>query len=344
VTPIGLEPNLPPRFFAGGSAIARWRGVPAPDRSAPEDWLASTTQLFGERDHGLTRLPDGSLLRDALDRDAESWLGPAHVERWGADPALLVKLLEAGQRLPVHCHPDRGFARRHLDCPYGKTEAWVVVEASGDRPVVHLGFRDDVTREELDDLVADQRTEAMLEAMNEVPVAAGDTVLVPAGLPHAIGTGVFVVELQEPTDLSVLMEWDGFDVDGRRDGHLGLGFDVALDAVDRSAWDAQRLAQLTAGRDPAADGVEVLFPPAADPYFRAERIVPAGGRVGLDPGFSVMTVLRGSGELRTEHGGTRPLGRGDVLLVPYLAGASTVVGELEVIRSRPPAPSSVPEA
>jgi hypothetical protein len=35
-------------------------------------------------------------------------------------------------------------------------------------------------------------------------------VLVPAGTPHAIGAGVLLVELQEPTDLSVLLEWAGF--------------------------------------------------------------------------------------------------------------------------------------
>ena len=57
-------------------------------------------------------------------------------------------------------------------------------------------------------------------------------VLVPAGRLHAIGEGVLLLELQEPEDLSILLEWGGFALDGERDGHLGLGFDLALSAVD----------------------------------------------------------------------------------------------------------------
>lgn len=338
--PISLGPNQPPRFFDGGAAIARWRGLPDGDGRAPEDWVASTTPLFGEAEAGLTRLPDGTLLRDAITADPQSWLGDGHAAVCGADPALLVKLLEAGQRLPVHCHPDREFARRHLDCRYGKTEAWVVLEVSGPDPSVHLGFREQVDAAELAAMVEEQRTEAMLAAMNVVPVAPGDTVLVPAGVPHAIGAGVFVLELQEPTDLSVLMEWDGFDVDGRRAGHLDLGYDIALRAVDRSAWDGDRIAELTARRPPRAEapeGLEVLFPAAADPYFRAERLRPGAGSVRLDPGFSVLAVSAGIGGLATEHGGDLPLRRGDVVLLPYGSGSAAVSGEVEVIRCRPPA-------
>lgn len=65
-----------------------------------------------------------------------------------ADPGVLVKLLDAGQRLPLHVHPDRRFATAHLASPYGKTEAWVILS---DRPdaYVHLGFARDVSADEL---------------------------------------------------------------------------------------------------------------------------------------------------------------------------------------------------
>jgi hypothetical protein len=110
----------------------------------------------------------------------------------------------------------------------GKTEAWVVAGTEGPDPVVHLGFREAMDPRRLTELVAAQQVEPLLASLNTVPVAAGDTVLVPAGLPHAIGQGVLLVELQEPTDLSVLLEWEGFAIDGRAQGHLGLGFELAL--------------------------------------------------------------------------------------------------------------------
>jgi mannose-6-phosphate isomerase len=342
VKPVRLAPNLPPRQFDGGSAIAAFRGVPPVDRRAPEDWVASTTCLFGESQLGLTRLPDGEWLRDAIAADPEAYLGSAHATVWGNDPALLVKLLHAGQRLPVHAHPDNEFSRRHLDCPYGKTEAWVVLATEGSRPTVYLGFRDEVTGSELAGWVDAQDSDAMLAAMNEIPVAPGDAILVPAGLPHAIGEGVLVLELQEPTDFSVLLEWRGFDMDGPGTGHLGLGFDVALASVDRAAWSDDRLAGLRRTRPGATTGIDVYFPDEADPYFRAERLTPRS-RLALEPGYSVLAVTAGNGELTTEWGGTLELRRGELILMPYGAGPAELRGPVEVVRCRPPDPAEAEE-
>jgi mannose-6-phosphate isomerase len=333
--PIVLGANQPPRFYKGGASIAAFRGDPPPTDNRPEDWVGSATTLFGAERDGLTVLPDGRLLRDAIAADPESFLGADHAARFGADPGLLVKLLDAGERLPVHLHPDREFARRHLDCPYGKTEAWVIVEARPDARV-HLGFNRDVDPGTLRGWVDRQDAGAMLDAMHAVPVRPGDGVLVPAGVPHAIGEGVFLVELQEPTDFSVLLEWEGFDIDGPRDGHVGVGFDLALTCVDRSGWAAEKLEELRRhAHEGAGDGVRPLLVPAAEPFFRAEGLrVP--GPLTLDAAFAILVVLSGGGRLRTEHGGEVELSRGSTLLVPHAAGRSELSGRLEAVRCRPP--------
>src|SRR5439155_22539568 len=113
VDPFLLGPNPIHGFYRGGAAIARFRGVPLDDDHAPEDWVGSTTAVFGEDTLGLSVLGDGSLLRDAVAADPEAFLGPEHVARYGADTMLLVKLLDAGERLPVHYHPADAFARSH---------------------------------------------------------------------------------------------------------------------------------------------------------------------------------------------------------------------------------------
>ena len=100
-------------------------------------------------------------------------------------------------------HPNRDFAKRHLGCVHGKTEAWIVLSESPGE--VFLGFDREVAEEELAGWVASQAIEEMLGSLNEVSVSRGDAVLVPAGIPHAIGAGVFAVELQEPTDFSVAL-------------------------------------------------------------------------------------------------------------------------------------------
>lgn len=338
--PIRLDGNQLHRFYRGGERIARFRGIPSEDPYAPEDWVGSTTTIFAEDGRGLTLLADGRTLRDAIAADPEGFLGAAHVRRYGPDPVLLVKLLDAGERLPVHCHPDREFARRHLGLSTGKTETWLIVESEG--ASVHLGFREDVEADVVAGWVEAQAREAMLGALNELHVMPGDRVFVPAGLPHAIGEGILLVELQEPSDLSVLLEWTGFDVDGRRDGHLGLGFDVALDCLIRSALDGEALAHL---KSPATDlpearpGVTTLLPPEADAFFRAERLHP-GPPVSLEPGFSILIAVAGSGRLVTERGGEVELTRGDTVLVPNGAGAGELIGEIDLLRCLPPSPEA----
>jgi mannose-6-phosphate isomerase len=340
--PIRLAANRFPRFYQGGSAIDELRGTTPEAGGAflPEDWVGSTTTAFGSDGDGLTRLEDGRTLREAVAADPEGFLGRDHPEAVGVSPARLVKLLHAGERLPVHCHPDRDFARRHLHCPWGKTEAWVIAGTEGPGAVVHLGFREAMDPGRLAGLVDAQRAEALLASLNVVPVAVGDSVLVPAGLPHAIGQGVLLVELQEPTDFSVLLEWEGFAIDGRRVGHLGLGFELALHCVDRSGWSQERLARLRGGRGPDRAGAERLFPAEADPFFRAERLRPDPA-VRLEAAFSILVVTRGSGRLETA-GGSLELARGDTVLVPFAAGPGVVRGRLAAVRCLPPAPGTDP--
>jgi mannose-6-phosphate isomerase len=319
--PLRLPPNVLRHFYAGGERIAALRGTEAADHT-PEEWIGAVNTTF-DGTRGPSRLEDGTLVRDAIEADPEAFLGPEHVARWGSDPGLLVKLLDAGQRLPVHFHPDREFARRALGLGHGKTEAWLIIDADpGAR--VHVGFERAVDLEEVRAWMRAQDADAMLAAMRELPVAAGDAVFVPAGAPHAIGEGILMVEAQEPADLSVLLEWEGFEL-SEDDGHLGLGWDTALEALDRSAWDEARLHALL-----GPGGGRSLLPAAADPFFRAERV---RGGDALDPGFAILIGLAGAGELAGE-----PFGRGDALLVPYAAGALELGGDVVAIRCRPADP------
>jgi mannose-6-phosphate isomerase len=310
MTVIALPANQPEKFYRGAGRIADFRNVPAlPDR--PEDWVGSVTSLHGRAPAGLSTLPDGRLLADAIAADPRHWLGPDRT-----DVGILTKLLDAGQRLPLHVHPDRRFATAHLASPYGKTEAWVIVSA---RPgaYIHLGFARDVEPGELAGWVAGQQTERMLAATNRVPVKAGDAILCPAGVPHAIGDGILLVEIQEPTDFSVLLEYEGFGLTG---GHLGLGYDLALQCVDRGAWTPARLEALR------GDG-RSLLPPAADEFFTARRL---RGGDHLERRFGLAVVVAGEGLLTGEHDDLS-LRRGDTLLIPYAAGALRLSGQVEVI-------------
>lgn len=336
--PYLLPSNQFDHFYRGGNRIGALRHGPGGPRR-PEEWIGSTTTRFGQSDQGLSRLPDGRLLVAAVQADPQAWLGPEHLARYGSSVEVLVKLLDLDQRLPVHLHPNRAFSREHLGITHGKTEAWYVLDAP-EGAEVGVGFREPVSMAQLRTWVDEEDAPALLGALRMKAVRPGDAMLVPAGLPHSVPTGVFVLELQEPTDLSILLEWGEFAVDGRRDGHLGLGFEVALGAVDRTAVSAADLDALTLSREQIqAAGFRTALPEQANPYFRLHRIEPAGSAVAVDPGFGVLLVLQGEGALATDTG-TITVRRGDAIVIPYAAGAWAVDGEVIAMACRPPAPDA----
>jgi mannose-6-phosphate isomerase len=329
--PIVLPPNQLHRFYRGGTRISALRSSGNDDPYAPEEWIASMTSPFGEPGLGIATLPDGTSLPDAIAADPEAYLGPRHVERFGPHVAVLIKLLDAGERLPVHLHPDDHFADAHLASRWGKTEAWIILEAEPGA-AVQVGFRQQVELSTLRAWVDAQDSDALLSALNQVTVAAGDTVFVPAGTPHAIGEGILLAELQQPTDFSLLLEWRGFAPDSDA-ASLGLGMDTALEAVDLVGWRSEDLALAGSIRGSNRPGVETLFPAAADAFFRAERVQEGAA---LEQEFAVLLVTGGSGVVRGDDW-KLDIATGDAILIPYAAGAHVMEGTVRALRCMPPA-------
>ena len=219
--------------------------------------MGSTTTVFGEEELGLSRLPSGELLRDAIAADPAGFLGADHAAQRGPDPALLVKLLDAGERLPVHVHPD-GRVRA------GQARRAVRQDRGLDSRRRDCSGRDRVRRLSRG-RVALRRSSAgwragwsvLARCAQPLPRTAGGHAVRAGGVPHAIGEGLLIVELQEPTDLSVLLEWHGFGIDDPHEASLGLGWEAALDCVDRSAHDSRGPGRSPARRPgcpPAAEG------------------------------------------------------------------------------------------
>ena len=344
LAPVVLQPNRPAeRPYLGGEGILRFRGLPPGDDPAgermPEDFVASATEVFAGGGVGLTVLPDGTPLRDAIAARPIEYLGEEHVGAFGDDPMLLVKLLDTRQRLFVHYHPTTQFARDVLAHSSGKTEAWAIVATDGPA-YAYLGFSREVEAAEVLEWFESQDVPSMLAAMNRVELAEGDTLYVPAGLPHSIGPGITLVELQQPVDLSILVEYEGFPDLDQKGALLGLDAATALSNLDRSAVPSARIAELSSSRqtrDAAGAQITPLFPAEADAVFRADRIrTVASGDAMLAAGYAVIVVIDGEGVLEWS-GGSVPLSKGSTVLVPHAAGETTLRGALTLLRCRPPA-------
>lgn len=238
--------------------------------------------LSGHVTLGQTRLPNGSLLREEIAKDPNAWLGPDHVRAFGVDTKILVKLLDAGQRLPIQAHPSGAWAQANIGARHGKAEAWYLLHA-GD---VYLGLTQDATLEKLKSLVDAQDVETMLNLMHRVPVKAHQTVYVPHGTLHAIGKGILTAEIQQPEDLSILLEWRDFNIDGRVDGHVGLGFERALQAVKIRARSEKEILTLVTNEN-ATGSVLVT---ESNEYFLLERVL-VNGSSTQRAGFALVIIV-----------------------------------------------------
>jgi len=130
---------------------------------------------------------------------------------------LLVKMLFPDEKLSVQVHPDDVQAKT-MGLSRGKTECWYVLEAVPGATVM-CGLKPGVGLGDLRDGARDGTLETML---NEVPVKAGDMVLVEAGTVHAIGPGVVLLEVQQTCDVTYRL----FDYGRGRDLHLEDGLKV----------------------------------------------------------------------------------------------------------------------
>jgi mannose-6-phosphate isomerase len=353
--PLLVSPTRVYRVYEGGKLLDSYRGAATPeDGYFPEDWVGSDTRAINPgREHlpeGLSfvELPDGGriTLKDLIEQNPEDMLGAAHVACWGARSALLVKLLDSAVRLPVHCHPDRAFAREHMGSMFGKTECWIIREVrqlDGVEPYIALGFKPGVTREQFWAWIQAQDSAALLDSLHCFPVEPGDVYFVQAGAPHAIGEGVFMIEVQEPSDWAIMAEYAPFSIT-EEGAHQGRGWELGLDCFDYTTYTEEEARRTFKQETPIirreGDSYERrLISDAKAEFFGAHELVVQGSLSMPGGGFYVGIVEQGTGDVVTEQGELH-LARGATFVMPAAAGAheyrSTAGEPLEVVVCFPP--------
>ena len=230
------------RTYIGGRALDELHGKRNPkDGSFPEEWIMSVIEARNvgrEEVHveGLSQIVDGDVkyLRELIANNPEQILGKEHYKKQGESLGVLVKLIDSSERLTIQVHPDRETAQKLFHSPYGKTECWQILgkrTINGEEPCVYLGFKEGVTRERWQELFKTQDIKGMLSCLHRFPIEIGDTILINGGVPHAIGSGCLLIEIQEPTDYTIRVEKttpSGLKVADEM-CHQGLGFEKMFD-------------------------------------------------------------------------------------------------------------------
>ncbi len=218
------------RAYTGGKRIDEFKGKAVCENGRlPEEWLASTVTAFNPdrplENEGLSICENGEFFKDVIAENPAEILG-----KGGENLFILVKLLDSAERLAIQCHPTIPFAKEFFGSDFGKTECWYFLESDADAHV-YLGFKEGITKEKWRDLFERQDIEGMLNCLHKFPVNKGDLWFVAGGVPHAIGGGSLMIELQEPSDLMVIPERvtpAGIKLNDQK-LHGGLGFENMFD-------------------------------------------------------------------------------------------------------------------
>lgn len=313
--PLRLDNPRAWRTYLGGRLLDALHGNPdGEDGHFPEEWIMSVVAARNVgreniKDEGMSHLyQTETTLKEILERNPGVLLGEVHAAACGASPGVLVKLIDSAERLTLQVHPDREAAMELFHSPYGKTECWHILgghEVNGEKPCVYLGFRPGITREYWKHLFDVQDIPGMLDAMQRYEVHPGDTILITGGMPHAIGAGCFLTEIQEPTDFTIRVERttpSGFAVDDFL-CHQGLGFDRMFDAFHYDNGSREEIRDRYFIKPETlcstADGqITTLVGYSSTPLFRLDEIRVTGTLTvpGGDT-FSGLYVLEGSGTI-----------------------------------------------
>lgn len=325
--PLRLDPNYVWRSYRGGRLLRAFRGHEiAEDDHFPEDWMASTVRARNGAnsqgpDEGVSTVDFGGerrLLTDLAGK-AAGYFPPG-----GEGLGVLLKLLDAADRLHIQAHPNDAYVRERFGAPRGKTECWYVLSTRSEDASVLLGFQRPPSPQEWERLILDQDIEGMLACFDRIPVRPGDCLMVPAGVPHAIGEGIFMIELQQPSDWVVRCEFTVGDHTLPPEARfMGLELAEVLGIFDMTAYGPDSWRQKPRVREKSAGHVEEdMIDPAHRKFFRLRRLRgdgPADFEVA-EP--AVLIVTKGHGALDCGHGKI-PLRAGETLLLAPLPGRAS---------------------
>jgi mannose-6-phosphate isomerase len=352
--PLKLKYTRVFRNFTGGFLLDQFQKNQNPlDGKLPEEWVASTVEARNDNyvaNEGLSQVEDDAsreFLRDIVNQNPEAFLGKDHFKKYSANTSVLVKLIDSCSRLYLQVHPDGSFAKEVFGCNFGKTEAWYIIGGraiNGREPYVLLGFKEGMTKEKWKLMFEKQDIEGMVNSLHCFPVSPGDIFFIESGVPHAIGSGCFLIEVQEPTDYTFRVERTTPEGKKLPDSfcHQGAGFDKMLDSFHYDTYTRDEILKkwhlkpfLLEIQDGGTKSCII-----DSPYFSMKKLSLTGSfHDNKGDVFAVAVILSGQGNL-SWAGGNMAIGQADELFLPAglkdMEWQSINDQKLEIILCYPP--------
>ncbi len=216
--PLLLKPAVKDYLWGGTRLKTEYKYETEKDIAA-EAWVLSCHK------DGADTVTNGDLAGKTLSEVIELWGDKAIGKKAAELPyfPLLIKLIDAKDRLSVQVHPDDEYALKN-EGEFGKTEMWYVVDCDEGAELIY-GFNREVSKEELEQRIKDN---TLPEICNYVPVHKGDVFFISAGTLHAIGAGILIAEVQQNSNTTYrVSDYGRLGADGKpRPLHIEKALEV----------------------------------------------------------------------------------------------------------------------
>ncbi|MFG2518058.1 class I mannose-6-phosphate isomerase [Streptomyces sp. NPDC048527] len=263
--------------------------------------------------------------------EPQSVLGEEVHARFGTSFPLRFDYLDTvgGGNLSVHCHPKEPYMRERFGWPYTQHETYYMTLGGPDTKVF-LGLREDADVDVFREQVRQAATEGTPmnpeDHVRAFPAEQGQLFMIPAGTPHASGTGNLVLEISATPYLYSLRFYDWLrpDADGNprplpyEHGFANLetgrrGAEVARDLVQQP----RTVREGTGWREEVIGALDEMF------YEVRRYVLDAGAEADDDTAgrFHILNVVEGDGvTVHTAAGDRHELAYAETLTVPAAVG------------------------
>ena len=303
----------------GGTKIAPFKNIHTQLRKIGESWEVSgvpgNETVVSEGPYA------GRKLNDLVAEQKEQLVGRANYERFGNEFPLLIKFIDARDDLSIQVHPTDEIAHRQ-GRERGKTEMWYLMPSEPDATLL-CGLRKQITPEEYKQMVSEK---TIVDAIARYPVKEGDCFFLPAGRIHAIGSGCFLAEIQQTSDVTYrIYDFDRHDDLGRpRELHTEL----AAESINYEVLPDYQT-HYTPQKDQGVQLVEC-------PYFTTS-VYDLTEPMTIDyselDSFVILIGLSGAGIVTEADGSRFVLRAGETVLLPATTTQLTVEGTVKFLET-----------
>ena len=264
---------------------------------------------------------DGQSLNDLVVRFKDKLVGRENYMRFGDEFPLLIKFIDARKDLSIQVHPTDEIAKRQGK-ERGKTEMWYIMK-SDDNASLRAGLKKKITPDEYKAMV---ENDTICDAIAEYKVKEGDCFFLPAGRIHSIGTGCFLAEIQQTSDVTYrIYDFKRQDANGN---YRELHTELAAESINYEVKDDYQT-RYEAKKNESVPLVEC-------PYFTT-AVYDLTEPMVLDyselDSFVILIGVGGEGTIVDEDGNEQPFAAGETLLIPATANNVTVAGNIKFLET-----------